>query len=303
MKTLSEYCKDNILVIPQALYSMTDAHCLLNQGEQGIFYKCLKKDLLDVEFYTNMPCFVYIENGVEVITNSDNKRHHLTEDTVVFLPQGQNLHSDFVHSTDSLKAYLIFIDDEIISEYLKNKKSRLTNTKEYKELYKVKCGPMFKSFFDSVKMMSKEKEGISSTIKGDLLKLKLLEFLHLLAAIDESALNARLSNRNNTLRPKRNIIRLLEESDLLKLSLDDLSNLSGRSLSSFNRDFKAIYNMPPKRWLQDKRLTHARNLLIDRDLSVTDVAVEIGYDNVSHFIKLFKEKYKITPKQLKQTIE
>jgi len=32
-------------------------------------------------------------------------------------------------------------------------------------------------------------------------------------------------------------------------------------------------------------------------MSVTDVAFELGYENPSHFIKLFKYEYKITPKQ------
>ena len=33
MKTLSEYCNDNVLVIPQALHTMADARCLISSGE------------------------------------------------------------------------------------------------------------------------------------------------------------------------------------------------------------------------------------------------------------------------------
>ena len=39
---------------------------------------------------------------------------------------------------------------------------------------------------------------------------------------------------------------------------------------------------------------------MNTELTVTHVAADLGYENVSHFIKSFKEKYKITPKQLKQ---
>ncbi|PAJ76253.1 hypothetical protein CJF42_00750 [Pseudoalteromonas sp. NBT06-2] len=41
--------------------------------------------------------------------------------------------------------------------------------------------------------------------------------------------------------PKRNLTRLLNSSDTLKLSISDLANLSGRSISTFTRDFKSIY--------------------------------------------------------------
>jgi AraC-like DNA-binding protein len=279
---------------------MGDARCLISSGELSVFYKCLKSDLVDVEFYTNTPCFVYIESGEEVITTSDNQNHKLSSNSVIFLPQGQNLHSDFVRSTDSLKAYLIFINDELITEYLCNKKS-VTSTKVLSHsLFQVSTGALLNLFFDSITLLSHEAGRLSESHKAELLKIKLLEFLNLLALTDAEALISNLSIKSKTHRPKRNISRLLEGEDILKLSLNDLSNLSGRSLSSFNRDFKAIYNMPPKRWLQEKRLAYARKLLIEKEYSVTEVAMNIGYDNVSHFIKQFKEKYNITPKQLKQ---
>ena len=300
MKTLSEYCNDNVLVIPQALHTMADARCLISSGELAVFNKCLQTDLVDVEFYTNTPCFVYIESGEEVITTSDNQFHTLTAHSVIFLPQGQNLHSDFIRSTDSLKAYLIFINDELIAEYLANKKAVIKTTAAGNGLFQVNTGPLLELFFDSIALLSKEVDRMSLTHKAELVKIKLLEFLNLLALIDDKTLISSLSFKAKTLRPKRNIARLLEGDDVLNLSLNDLSNLSGRSLSSFNRDFKAMYNMPPKRWLQERRLVHARKLLIEKEFSVTEVAMYIGYDNVSHFIKQFKEKYKITPKQLKQ---
>ena len=284
LKRLSEYCKDNILVVPQALQSMEDVVALMSHGDIGVFYKCLQGDLTNVEFYTNTPCFVYIESGLEVITTSDNETHQLTSGTVLFLPQGRNLHSDFVRATDSLRAYLVFVDDVVISEYLKTRKKTKKTETEEAGLFSAQCGVVVESFFKSIQAISKER-GHSS----ELLRIKLIEFLHLLALLDEASLNNCLSNRPKTLRPKRNIARLLESNEILHLSIDDLSHLSGRSLSSFNRDFRAIYNMPPKRWLQEKRLIHARELLMDGSVSVTEVAGQIGYDNVSHFIKLFKE--------------
>ena len=84
---------------------------------------------------------------------------------------------------------------------------------------------------------------------------------------------------------------------LSNLTVTDLAALSGRSVTSFNRDFKKTYSTTPKRWLLDQRLEYANTLLEQTDQTVTDIALQIGYENVSHFIKAFKDKYGATPKQ------
>jgi AraC-like DNA-binding protein len=81
------------------------------------------------------------------------------------------------------------------------------------------------------------------------------------------------------------------------LSIEDYAYLTGRSLSSFRRDFISQFGISPKQWLIEKRLDHARTLLSKNHTTVTDVAVEIGYDNISHFVKAFHKRYGIPPKQ------
>ncbi len=72
MKTIFEHTQSNVLVIPQALYTMKDVVVLSHHRNSAIIYKNLEHDLVDIEFYTNTPCFIFIENGREVITNSNN---------------------------------------------------------------------------------------------------------------------------------------------------------------------------------------------------------------------------------------
>jgi AraC-like DNA-binding protein len=100
-------------------------------------------------------------------------------------------------------------------------------------------------------------------------------------------------------RAKRNIKRLLEQFAISELTAKELAELSGRSLSTFNREFKSLYSATPKQWLIDRRLTHAHMLLSEKQWSVTDAAIEAGYNNISHFIAAFKKKYGKTPHQAK----
>lgn len=83
------------------------------------------------------------------------------------------------------------------------------------------------------------------------------------------------------------------------LSLDDFARLSGRSLSSFKRDFKSLYNMPPAKWLTGKRLELARNLLLNSDMNVNEVSFESGFKNPAHFNKVFRDKYALPPHQFR----
>ncbi len=295
MKTVSEYSEKNILVLPQSLYAMTDVVALLHNVNSGFFYKNLAHDLVDVEFYTNIPCIIYIEGGQETITTFDNKRYELHANTAIFLPQGINLHSDYVKTTTALKAYLIFFEDDVITDFLSTAKT-VEITKGYQpQLLKIQCDDLIKMFFKSIQLLAKH--GSNSAA---LVKIKLLELLYLLAICDNDIFQAILQSKQVTSLPKRNLTRLLTKNETLKLTIRDLANLSGKSISTFTRDFKATYNMTPKQWLKDKRLARAYELLTDTDLTVTHVAADLGYENVSHFIKSFKGKYKITPKQFKQ---
>jgi AraC family transcriptional regulator, exoenzyme S synthesis regulatory protein ExsA len=290
MKTVFEHTRANILVIPQALFAMKDVNVLMRHGEAAIFHKNLERDLVDVEFYTNKPCLIYIESGHEVLTDSDNNITELHPESAIFLPQGLNLHSDYVKRTESLKAYLVFFDEQVTSKYLRKKKMNGSLKKNECRccLLEDKEGDLA-NFFGSIRSDIKE---------PDYMDIKLQELLHLIACIGDSDIFHGLLSRNIASN-KRNLHRLLETHDILHLTVSDMAYLSGRSLSSFNRDFKQIYSIPPQKWLRDKRLSRAKWLLENRDISVTETALEVGYENVSNFIRVFKLKYGKTPKHIK----
>lgn len=67
------------------------------------------------------------------------------------------------------------------------------------------------------------------------------------------------------------------------------------SPSNFTQQFKSVTGMKPLEYLTFAKLKKARTLL--HEMAVTEVAYELGYQNISHFIKLFKIQNGITPKQ------
>lgn len=293
MKTIFDYTQSHVLIIPQALFAMQDVIVLKQHLNSVIFYKCIEHDLLDIEFYTNTPCFIYIESGYEEIINSNNEVIGMRAGSGIFLPQGLNLHSDFVKKTEALKAYLVFFEQEVIDDYLQHMKRKRAGTKVEQNYCLVNEDEgQFSHFFQSIK---------NDITAPDYLRVKLLELLHLIAWHDCKDIFIPLLLSMKTQSPKRNLVRLLEKTDILSLTVNDLAHISGRSLSSFNRDFKALYHTSPKKWLQERRLARAKELLNTEQLSVTQVASEVGYENVSNFIKAFKIQYGITPKKIKSS--
>ncbi|MEA5461229.1 AraC family transcriptional regulator [Arcicella sp. LKC2W] len=88
---------------------------------------------------------------------------------------------------------------------------------------------------------------------------------------------------------------LMNSYYLKPLSLEELSRLSGRSLSAFKRDFQDNFKTSPALWIKNKRLEYAYLQLEKTNKNVSEISMEIGYESVSHFIKAFKEKFGKTP--------
>lgn len=86
---------------------------------------------------------------------------------------------------------------------------------------------------------------------------------------------------------------------LQPVTLEDLASLTNRSLATFKRDFQRLYHMPPRQWINEQRLQHARLLLDNTRLPVGEIAAKCGYDNPSHFIRIFKKKFGHTPQAMR----
>jgi AraC family transcriptional regulator, exoenzyme S synthesis regulatory protein ExsA len=65
---------------------------------------------------------------------------------------------------------------------------------------------------------------------------------------------------------------------LKNLSLDQLSKLSGRSLSAFKREFQDTYGTSPAIWIKEKRLEQAQFLLKNTTQNVSEISQMVGYE-------------------------
>jgi AraC-like DNA-binding protein len=82
-------------------------------------------------------------------------------------------------------------------------------------------------------------------------------------------------------------------------SIKHFPRLSGRSLTSFKRDFFETFRTSPGTWLKDKRLSEAYYLIKKKSQKPQDIYLDLGFENLSHFYTSFKQKYGHTPTEIK----
>ncbi|QTL97372.1 helix-turn-helix domain-containing protein [Iocasia frigidifontis] len=81
------------------------------------------------------------------------------------------------------------------------------------------------------------------------------------------------------------------------ISIEKMCSEIGISFNKFNELFKENMKIKPGHYLIELRMNQARKLLSKSDISVSEVAYQVGYNSLSSFIKRFKAYFKITPKQ------
>jgi AraC family transcriptional regulator, exoenzyme S synthesis regulatory protein ExsA len=127
-----------------------------------------------------------------------------------------------------------------------------------------------------------------------LMKLKFEELLlNILSGSDHQPLKSYLFDICRT--TKASIREVMELNFFSNLSLEEFARLCGRSLTVFKKEFFEIYKTTPGRWLQGKRLEYSRYLLDTTDLSLDEICLESGFENHSHFNRVFKNKFGVSP--------
>jgi len=81
--------------------------------------------------------------------------------------------------------------------------------------------------------------------------------------------------------------------------IQHFAKLSGRSLTGFKREFAEIFKASPGIWLKDKRLSEAFYLIKQKSQKPQDIYLGLGFENLSHFYTSFKQKYGMTPAEIK----
>ena len=123
--------------------------------------------------------------------------------------------------------------------------------------------------------------------------LILLDILHTLSKSDDYTLlnadgfafEAQPQNNNKI----DEIFKYINENFNQHISLDEVADLVSMTVPAFCRFFKKSTSKPFTKLVNEYRVVHATKLLSESQSSITDICFECGFNNFSHFNKLFKE--------------
>jgi len=127
--------------------------------------------------------------------------------------------------------------------------------------------------------------------------LKITEAISILRSIDKT-IDDVLCNFDEP--GKIDLVTYMEKNFMFNMPMEKFGYLTGRSLTTFKRDFKKYFNSTPQKWLTKKRLELAHYQFVSLNKKPVDVCYEVGFENLSHFSYAFKKQFGYAPTALAQ---
>ncbi|MEK4519544.1 AraC family transcriptional regulator [Paenibacillus sp. FSL H8-0122] len=84
------------------------------------------------------------------------------------------------------------------------------------------------------------------------------------------------------------------------VSLEEVSKVSCLSKNHLIRSFRHFFKRTPHQFILEKRILEAQRLLAQTDSNVTEISLSIGFDNVSSFNKVFKQRTGLSPRMFRK---
>lgn len=246
-----------------------------------------------VKLYFPFSILIYIEQGSSMIS-CDGEKLSFSQNSFFLIRKFTRctLHKTVNKAKGKFKFYVIALKSELIRKFIQgydfpkeiepvgNRILKLKSSKVLLDRIK-KVDKLIEKYSDIDKAILSEMtdKTVKAIIKGDKKYLSIF--------------------KEYTLAERADLVDFMEHNYLRNIILEELAKMSGRSLSTFNREFKMIFNETPHRWIMNKRLRHAKKLLTTTNNTVTDVCMSTGFKNLTHFGKKFKAFFGVNPSEIK----
>ena len=157
-------------------------------------------------------------------------------------------------------------------------------------VYSYPAWPVIEEFFRSVDRFVSSRLHLSNP---ELTHLKLCELVQLLLTRPGCCVCRPVCQAVSS--GTRSLAEVMRANVLSGASLPELAAQCQMSLSLFKTEFQRHFGCSPHKWLIEQRLIHARLQLLSSSKPVGEIARECLFNNVSHFIRLFRERFGSTP--------
>jgi AraC-like DNA-binding protein len=274
------------------------------RSQKSFVVKRIVRPYFSADFHFHEECqLVYIlsGSGIRIIGHSIER---FEKGDLTFI--GSNVPHVWYSESGSDQIYseaeslALYINSSLVCEQL----SLLIDVKEIQQF--------FIEAERGIKIEGKKKELIS-TILAQMTEQRNLTLLgsfvnildHLRDPSDAVWLNAANPISTYSAQPPGRIPKLMEyihQNFKEQITLEKAASVAGLQLHAFCRFFKSLTNRTFSEFLNDVRIGFACKLLQESELSITQIALECGYVNISYFNRCFKKINDITPKEYRQLL-
>lgn len=241
--------------------------------------------------FQNTGCFIYFkEKGPKLLSSDVNVQVKGNE--AVLLKCGNHFIDLLRETEDNQIEVIVFhlFPDVLKKLYTGDLPKIIEKKSKSKSSQVVASSNVIAKFIESLEFYFQN----PSLVNNDLLELKIKELILLL--IQSKNVNSILElvadlYSTNTVQIKE----VIELHLFSSLKLEELAKLCHLSLSSFKREFKKEFDDSPTNYINNRRLDKAKELLNITDLSIGEIAYEIGFKDSLYFTRLFKNKIGMPP--------
>ena len=253
-----------------------------------------------VHWHTAMEIIMPFENRYDVTIGSDTITLH--EKDIIIIPPGE-LHSIEAPSTGS--RIIMMVDYSLLCN-LKGMDSLLHSLHPYMVIRRTNNDEIRDELAEVLRnyMLEIESEyfGASPYYEARIYSLLISFFVDL--GRESNQQDRRFGNfttnkQHEYVQKFMNVCNYINEHCTEDVTVDELADIAGFSKFHFARLFKQFTNVSYYDYLTRKRIEHAETLLITPDISITEVAMQSGFNSLSTFNRVFKNLKNCTPSEYK----
>ena len=235
---------------------------------------------------------VYILSGIKQIRVAQSG-FQINPGELFLIPRGEYVMSEYLTGEHGFRSIMLFFTKKAAQDILGQIDGSMLTVERSKNNSAVKimsANQHIEKLFLSLEAYSKG----DSPYMCELVRLKFSELIYLLLDSPYRQLIITfLVDASKSENPS--IASVLDNHLYSSATIEELAMLSGRSLSSYKREFASQYGEPPRTWIRKKKLERAAFLLETTDKTMEEISEVCGFVSTPHFSRLFKEQYQLTP--------
>lgn len=258
----------------------------------NIIFSCTGQEKKDYEPFVQDHAILFVLNG-KIIINDGTEVTEYDSGEIGFISKNQLVKTQKIPQNNKpFMGISILLPREALYSY--SKEHNITPKGSYtgKPNFIFSHDPFLKGFFDSMIPYFENPNALTD----NLATIKTSEVIELLLK-KNSMLNILFNFEDNF---KIDLEAYMNKNYMHNISLEQFAKLTGRSISTFKRDFQNIFNDTPNKWLIKKRLDLAHFLISKKHLKPTDVYFDVGFVNFSHFSRTFKSEFGMNPSEIEK---